>query len=80
MNGCLCTAAYIGAERVCLRAAIAENRYALSELSGHDVDDRAATQDFIDHLLDAFSRQFNLNYCRACPFAERCHVRRRGRE
>lgn len=76
MKGCCCAVAYIGAERVCLKQAIAENRIALSEQAGCEVDEKRATQDFIDHLIDAFSRQFNMNYCRACPFAEQCEAKR----
>lgn len=75
MNGCLCSAAYIGAERMCLRAAIAENKSALSEVYGYDVDDRVATQDFLDHLIEAFGRHFRINFCRACPFAAQCEAR-----
>jgi len=75
MNGCRCAAAYIGAERICLRNAIAENRSVLSEQLNRDIDDRVATQDFIDNLIDVFSRQFNLNFCRACPFQNKCGVK-----
>ena len=74
MNGCLCSAAYIGTERLCLRAAIASNRTLMHQRTGQAVDERVATADFLDHLLDAFARQFHLNYCRTCPFAGRCHV------
>ena len=74
MNGCLCSKAYIGAERVCLGMAIMENKNILSEEYGYDVDGRVATQDFLDHLLDAFSRQFRVNFCRACPFAGQCGI------
>ena len=78
MKGCYCATEYIGAERVCLRAAILANRSALSEQTGYDVDERLATQDFIDHMIDAFSRQFRLNFSRACPFADYCEARFEG--
>jgi len=76
MNGCQCAEAYIGAERVCLRNAIAENRSHLSEQLGREIDDRTATQDFLEHVIEVFSRQFNLNFCRACPYQNRCGVKR----
>ena len=76
MNGCYCGAAYIGAERACLRNAIAENRICLSEQLGREVDERLATQDFLEHLLELFSRQFNVNFCRACPYQDQCQVKR----
>jgi hypothetical protein len=75
MNGCQCNGAYIAAERMCLRSAIADNRQLLSEELGYDVDSRLATQDFLDHLIEAFSRQFRVNFCRACPFADQCDAR-----
>jgi len=75
MNGCQCAAAYIGAERTCLRNAIAENRSYLSESTGRDIDDQVATQDFLEHLIEVFSRQFNLNFCRACPYQNQCGVK-----
>ena len=75
MNGCWCAAAYIGAERICLRNAIAENRSLLSEQFDRDVGENAATSDFIENLVEMFSRQFNLNFCRACPFQNQCGVK-----
>lgn len=75
MNGCLCVAAYIGTERNCLRKAIAANKVLLSAQLNREVDDTLATQDFVDNLIDAFSLQFNRNYCQACPFRGRCGVK-----
>ena len=75
MNGCQCGAAYIGSERACLRLAIMENRSLLSEQFGHDVGEVQATRDFLDHLLEVFSRQFRRNFCRACPLQGRCGVK-----
>ena len=75
MKGCQCSRTYIGVERMCLRAAIEDDRRLLSEDRGYEVDNRVATQDFLDHLIDAFSRQFRLNFCRACPFSVQCEAR-----
>ena len=75
MKGCQCSRAYIGVERMCLRLAIEDDRRLLSEERGYEVDNRVATQDFLDHLIDAFSRQFRLNFCRACPFSVHCDAR-----
>lgn len=75
MNGCLCPAAYIGAERSCLRRAILENQCILSEQWGREVDETVATQDFVEHLIDVFSRQFRMNFCRACPYAGQCDAK-----
>jgi len=72
MNGCQCSGTYIGTERVCLRSAIEDNRQLLSEELGYEVDNRVATQDFLDHLMEAFCRQFRVNFCRACSFATQC--------
>lgn len=74
MNRCYCGAAYIGAERACLRQAIAENRAHLSEQLGSQVDERVAMQDFLEHVLEVFSRQFNVTFCGACPYRDRCQV------
>ena len=67
MNGCWCAAAYIGAERICLRNAIAENRSLLSEQFDRDVGENAATSDFIEkklfpHLNTLYSKQLTLAY------------------
>lgn len=75
MSGCQCSGAYIGMERVCLMSAIEDNRRLLSEELGYEVDKGVATQDFLDHLIEAFSRQFRVNFCRACPFALQCEAR-----
>ncbi len=75
MKACQCSGAYIGMERMCLRSAIEDDRRLLSEERGYEVDNRVATQDFLDHLIDAFSRQFRLNFCRACPFSVQCEAR-----
>jgi hypothetical protein len=75
MKGCQCSGAYIGVERKCLRSAIEENRQLLSEELGYEIDNRVATQDFLDHLIEAFSRQFRINFCRACPFSVQCDAR-----
>jgi hypothetical protein len=75
MSGCQNYTAFMAAERDGLRVAIAANKCLLSRRVGHDVEDNAAKQDFVDHLLNAFALQFRRNYCKMCSAAARCPVR-----
>ncbi len=75
MSGCQNYTAFMAAERDSLRVAIAANRCLLSGQTGHEVNDTAAKQDFIDHLLSTFALRFRRSYCESCPAGSRCVVR-----
>jgi hypothetical protein len=77
MKGCQQYTVYMAAERDGLRQAMAANRQWMSLQAGHEVPEAVAVQDFLDHLFIPFACQFRLNYCRACPLANRCDVAQR---
>lgn len=77
MSGCQNFCAFMAAERKGLQAAIADYRCILSRQVGIEIGKETAKQDFLDHLLGAFSLQFRRQYCKSCPAGTRCMVRGR---
>ena len=75
MDACIRNVAYIAAEGQRLRAAIADNKWCLSQLAGHDVGQAAAEAHFIEHFLDKFAAQFQSCFCRGCAAAHECTLR-----
>jgi hypothetical protein len=59
-----------------LRHALDENKWFLSEQSGHDVGEKAATQDFLERHFDRFAGEVRASFCehtcarqKNCPLA-----------
>ena len=76
MNGCQQYTVYLAAERDGMRAAIAQNKGALSRQIGREVGDDLAKTDFFDRLLTSFACQFRSNYCKTCAIGSQCDVSR----
>lgn len=74
MNGCLCHANFLAAERQTLSVAIAADQLYLSQLAGYQVGHTTAEQHFRDHLLRQFAERFRADYCRGCWRRDRCRV------
>jgi hypothetical protein len=59
-----------------LRHALDENKWYLSERNGHDVGEKIATQDFLEHHFDSFAGELRASFCehtcarqKNCPLA-----------
>jgi hypothetical protein len=56
-----------------LRHALDENKWFLSERSGHDVGESAATRDFLEHHFDRFAGEVRSSFCEhTCSRQKKC--------
>ncbi|NOY80417.1 MAG: hypothetical protein GXP31_05350 [Kiritimatiellaeota bacterium] len=75
MSSCPFFQVFMEAQLRRLEAAIAENKWYLSERAGFDVGYEAAEEDFRRHHLARFAREFRVRYCLGtCPGRNYCEM------
>jgi hypothetical protein len=63
---CVRLSALMAAQRAAFAAAIAEDKWYLSEKAQHDVGQQAAVDDFMERFFASWTNKFRIEYCKQC--------------